>query len=351
MPNNTPFKPIGKTRVHLKEEPGQIWDNQILYYDPTSESEFSRYIETHLPEIKELFKSRKFDFCYFPELSNNITKEQILYRYPNWKGEPLQRVGNDLLRQYIADEDKDVGACLFRSLVREDLVFSCFQLQPLSQVDWGVQLSYYLDAVTKEREAEDDGIRYSISEPQTLFTAFEKKYCPADDRFDWTSIDIEIADAISQLRKEGVEEFVLRCMVPIKGKLSKIIITPKFEIVLPDFGNMPIEISPLPKALFLLFLKHEEGIYFKDLIDYKDELKEIYAHITNRIQSMIISGSIEKIVDPTQNAINEKCSRIKEAFLARMDSEIASNYYITGKRGERKRIPLPRNLVEWQCKL
>lgn len=138
-------------------------------------------------------------------------------------------------------------------------------------------------------------------------------------------------------------------MVPIKEKLSKIIITPKYEIILPDYGNMSIEMSPLPKALFLLFLKHEEGIYFKDLIDYKDELTEIYAHITNRIQLMIISGSIEKVVDPTQNAINEKCSRIKEAFLARMDSEIASNYYITGKRGERKRIILPRNLVEWQC--
>lgn len=98
-------------------------------------------------------------------------------------------------------------------------------------------------------------------------------------------------------------------------------------------------------------MKHDEGIYFKELADYKDELTEIYAAITNRIRTMIISSSIEKVVDPTQNAINEKCSRIKEAFLARMDHEIASNYYITGKRGERKRITLPRNLVEWQCEL
>ena len=355
MSNNTPFTPVGKTRVHFIEMPGQIWNNQILYYDPQPESEFSRYIETHLPEIKQLFKNRKFDFCYFPELCDNITKtikkEQILYRFPNWKDEPLKQVGNDLLRQYISDKDKDVGACLFRLFDYEDLVFSCFQIQPLSQVDWDTQMGFYLDAVTKGREADDNDILFRDSEPEELYTAYEKKYCPADDKFDWTSIDSDVSRIIDKLRKDGVEEFVFRCMVPIKEKLSKIIISPKYEIMLPDYGNMPIEMSPLPKALFILFLKHEEGIYFKDMIDYKDELTEIYAHITNRIQSMIISGSIEKVVDPTRNAINEKCSRIKEAFLARMDYEIASNYYITGKRGERKRITLPRNMVEWQCKL
>lgn len=350
MSNNTPFTPVGKMRVHFKEMPDQLWNNQILYYDFQPESEFSKYIETHLAEIKKSFKDKRFDFCYFPELCKNITKEQILYYYPNWKGEPLQYFGNDFLRPYICDEDKDIGACLFRLFDCEDLVFSCFQLQPLSQVDWNVQMGFYLDAVTKGIEAEDNGIRFSISEPEELYTAFEKKYCPADDHFDWTSIDRDVSQMIRQLEKEGVEEFVLRCMVPIKERLSKIIITPKYEIILPDYGNMPIEMSPLPKALFILFLKHEEGIYIKDMIDYKDELTEIYAHITNRIQSMIISGSIEKVVDPTRNAINEKCSRIKEAFLARMDYEIASNYYITGKRGERKHITLPRNLVEWQCK-
>lgn len=351
MSKNTPFALVGKTRVRFIEMPGHIWNHQIMYYDPNPESEFSRYIENHLTEIKELFKGRRFDFCYFPELGKNITKEQILYRYPNWKGEQLRHIGSDLLRHYISDEDKDIGACFFRLFDCDDLVFSCFQLQPLSQVDWDVQLNFYLDAVTKGREAEDNGILFRISEPEELYTAFEKKYCPADDNFDWTSIDRDVSKVIRQLEKDGVEEFVLRCMVPIKEKLSKIIITQSYDIMLPDYGNMPIEMSPLPKALFLLFLKHDEGIYFKELTDYKEELTEIYTAITNRIRTMIISSSIEKVVDPTRNAINEKCSRIKEAFLARMDYEIASNYYITGKRGERKRITLPRNLVEWQCKV
>ena len=131
MSNNIPFTPVGKTSVHFKEMPDKLWNNQILYYDPQPESEFSKYIETHLAEIKKSFKDKRFDFCYFPELCKNITKEQILYYYPNWKGEPLQYFGNDFLRPYICDEDKNIGACLFRLFDCEDFVFSCCQLQPL----------------------------------------------------------------------------------------------------------------------------------------------------------------------------------------------------------------------------
>ena len=103
--------------------------------------------------------------------------------------------------------------------------------------------------------------------------------------------------------------------------------------------------------MFLLFLKHPEGLYFKDLVDYKDELRGIYEKITNRTSSMVIGDSIDKVTDPTQNAINEKCSRIREAFLKQMDERLAKSYYITGFKSEQKRIALPRNLVVWQCDL
>lgn len=66
------------------------------------------------------------------------------------------------------------------------------------------------------------------------------------------------------------------------------------------------------------------------------------------------------MVDVTDNAINEKCSRIKESFLKVADDFIAKNYYIVldskGYRGEGdkknhiyvellKKIMLPRDLV------
>ena len=46
------------------------------------------------------------------------------------------------------------------------------------------------------------------------------------------------------------------------------------------------------------------------------------------------------------NTINEKCSRIRAAFLEAVSPEFINPYIITGKRGEPKRITLDRKLIE-----
>lgn len=106
---------------------------------------------------------------------------------------------------------------------------------------------------------------------------------------------------------------------------------------------------PLPKAVYLLFLRHPEGIVFKQLHDYYAELLDIYKQISNRVIESNIESSIRDITDPTKNSINEKCTRIREAFLKQFDAAYAQHYYITGKKGEPKRITLPRELVELQA--
>lgn len=123
-----------------------------------------------------------------------------------------------------------------------------------------------------------------------------------------------------------------------KPVLSSLVIDDEFRIWLPDFNNMEVVLKPLPKALFILFLKHPEGILLKHLTDYKIELNLIYNIISNRTEQTEIDKSINAMVDPTNNSVNEKCSRIKEAFLSVMDDSVAKNYYITGERGMPKII-------------
>ena len=48
------------------------------------------------------------------------------------------------------------------------------------------------------------------------------------------------------------------------------------------------------------------------------------------------------------NSINEKCARIRAAFVNKFDEHLAKNYYITGNRGGVKKITLPRDLVVWE---
>lgn len=48
------------------------------------------------------------------------------------------------------------------------------------------------------------------------------------------------------------------------------------------------------------------------------------------------------------NSINEKCARIRAAFIKEFDHHLAKYYVVTGERGEAKKITLPRDLVIWE---
>jgi hypothetical protein len=133
-------------------------------------------------------------------------------------------------------------------------------------------------------------------------------------------------------------------------KLSRLTVTKDYRIFLPDYNHLEIIMTPLPKAVFFLFLKHPEGILFKHLPDYRDELMNIYKHISNREMLLDMEKSIDDVTDPTKNAINEKCSRIREAFIRNFDESLAQNYFITGLRSEPKRVTLDRQLVTWESK-
>ena len=155
----------------------------------------------------------------------------------------------------------------------------------------------------------------------------------------------EVESRVSQLRAHGVDESIIRALFIPKRKLSRLVVTEEGRILLPDYDNMEIYMEPLPKALYILFLKHPEGISFKGLACYRRELESIYARITHRTDTFAAMSSIDRLLDPFDNSINEKCSRIRAAFISRFDEDIAENYYISGAPGEPKRIELDRSLV------
>ena len=339
-------------KVHFKDWHFMQSLQSVIYYDPKGESEFSKYIASHLSEIKSCFYRNEKQFWYLPDVCKSITKEQIKYRYPKWSGELLYEVHNDALKKCLYDDT--IGACFFLKVAYAEDEFYCYELEQFNKISLNDQIELFCtETAADERQYSANDVRFSISpnKPNTNIPVFEKQYTFADTAFDVNKISAELEQVISKLKKDGIEQFVLQCMVPVEEKLSKLLVTSNYEILLPDYENLSIEMTPLAKSVFLLFLKNTEGINFKDLVDYKEDLASIYLKITNRNSCGVIYDTIMRVVDPTQNTINENCSRIKEAFLKKIDESIAKNYYITGAKGENKKIILPRELVEWQCEI
>ena len=158
----------------------------------------------------------------------------------------------------------------------------------------------------------------------------------------------KIYEGIKQLHKLGIGSLVIRSIAGEKNLLSRIRIDDEYNITLPDYNNMTIEMAPMTKAVFLLFLCHEEGIAFKDLPDYGGELLALYWDMVDSDDEVAVKAKVQRVTNPFNNAINEHCSRIKAAFALKFDDSLASSYYISGHRGEPKRISLPRKLVEWE---
>ena len=119
-----------------------------------------------------------------------------------------------------------------------------------------------------------------------------------------------------------------------------------FFIILPHTGSNPA--CPLFKAVYLLFLRHPEGIIFKHLPDYREELAELYSKIRGEKLDNKMLQSVMDVTDPFKNSINEKVARIREAFIANIDERIAREYIVVGGRGATKSIAIPRDLVRWE---
>ena len=177
----------------------------------------------------------------------------------------------------------------------------------------------------------------------------------------------EVKRLASQLNTMGRNDLLLKAvgaslleelkLEAAKTRLSRLVITEDYRFILADYQNKEIELQPVHKAVYLLFLAHPEGIEFKRLGDYKDELTRYYMATAKTLDKEKVIEGVAHLVNPLDNAINEKCSRIKKVFLDMMDEYTASYYIISGHTKKHvagssriwyerlKVITLPRELV------
>ena len=338
--NNPPFTPD---------------EDQVIYMEWQHYKGMNAFIRKNYEWLKKLFLSHSLRFCYLPLMG----KEVIRYNAPHLTDEECDKILASLpsLQDFVVkDVDIHGPVLVFAANDMEDGDAGSFILHYVDiETKWYKPTKKVFKKLAEDIESTKSGILKSVAcEPPVQYGRGSLRFSLLlkgdEDRFEIGSEELisEFRERIKALRNKGVSMMFLHDIIDKEEKLSRLIVTKDYKIILPDYDNMEIEMAALPKAVFILFLKHPEGIRFKDLPEYYDELLNIYLSLNPMGSRQRQESSISSLTNPLGNSINEKCARVREAFVSRFDDRLAQNYYITGKKGEPKRITLDKQLIVWE---
>lgn len=113
----------------------------------------------------------------------------------------------------------------------------------------------------------------------------------------------------------------------------------------PDGPVLPLR--PLVKTLFILFLRHPEGILLKERDKFRRELEEIYTIISPAASREDVLARVGRLVDIQDNSFSEKASVLNARLEELLPSGLAEVYKIQGYNGHPRRVPLNPLLVHW----
>lgn len=337
---------------------------QIIYIDNGYNPEINDFFKRNHEKVKHLFKTEYvreycpeledigFSFIYLPlAISDEHLRELIAYNRPDLHDidsaihKTKEELAENIRQQFIDGlygftwgTVHPAGACRTAEQCAEGITitqgFVHFKETEYNESNNKTEDIYtYFPLVYENDEQFFALILDYIKHTGTRIVFFSRRHLTPPKLEDMDEqvqeLTKEIKERMERLRSIGLNNFILNQLLFPQLNLSKLKITKDYRLFLVDYNNTEITMPTLSKALFFLYLRHPAGIPFKNLSDYKDELLSIYKKITNRDDIEAMQKSIENLVDPTENSINEKSSRIRSAFMKAFDENVAMHYYIT----------------------
>lgn len=340
----------------LTSDPTFSKHRMVLYYEPEYNRGYNGYLGANYSRIVRFLRNVPMDFVFLPKTLEN-RDDFFAYNLPNVQGAAQQLPADSqmLLRHAYLQIEQMLPSQLLYSpsplLIIVDpyddwerpknsptVPCRIINLKGETADEARLSMEHYLPMISREFT-----VRFSLYK------------APGDSFADYEAIDEiakEIQERIHRLSAMGVSDIVIQSLIQLpKPEHSKLLVTSDYRILLPNYGDMEIVIPPLSKVLYFFYLKHPEGVLFKQLRHHKQELAEIYSNISHRENIERMNDSINSLVDTTTNSVNEKCSRIRAAFVSRFTDSLAKDYYISGFAGEPKVITLDRSLLVDQTNL
>jgi hypothetical protein len=268
----------------------------LSYIEPTLSDEQLDLIDSGIDLMSSAFLSKEIFLNYLNTNGLNINKPSFFFRIGDKNTDNQQ----DFL---ILEIEDDPLSTLQHFFALKDHIVS-LQPQGLSQKDE----RFLQKAMAAPNDAEKEALNY---------TGFHKI----------------LIDTV--LKYTGSHE------------ASRLYVTKRGDLFLTDRNNAEVKMPALSKALYILFLFHEEGIPLNYLNDYKPELFRIYRQISTYGDNTLLNQAVDNLTDFVGSTMNATLSRIKKAFTDILGND-AAPYLIQGNRGGRKAIPLERRLAVFE---
>jgi len=337
-------------------------NGMVLYVSGKDSESQDRYIEQNKTSIQAQFSRSGFKFVYVPDLLESIRETVFDYLFPLMDHPNLEaiyehirktaRIGNKAGLLYQRGQ-----SVFFRGLnpdsCQDDLTELVKELESQNRI----RFRMVPDEPEPEADAEQCVRKVKWSRKQIgkaaeelfdttmggLFEATES-YETKEVLDERTQAILDEIDGITSKFGISVDDLVL--LLDYRVKLSRLQIFKSGKIILADF-NKEIELDQRSTAFYFLFLRHPEGIRFKDMSDYREELIDIYWPLVDR-ERADVEKTIDTLINPLGNEMNVLASRIKAAFKNKVGDHVAKFYYLEGPAGGTKKVPLDRDLVIWE---
>ncbi len=112
------------------------------------------------------------------------------------------------------------------------------------------------------------------------------------------------------------------------------------HLYIPELGMLKINLTPLERSVYLLFLNHPEGIKLSEISKHREELSALVHQLSRSDDKLVIESGIDSLCKSNSNSLSKKLARIKSKFEKHLGIDLAVQYIISGPNGGEKKINL-----------
>ena len=324
--------------------------NAVLYVESKYDENVNQQIEKQYDSISQMLHSSEREFFYLPKVMRDIQAKKSIFRNtlsyiePTLSEEQLDIIDRDLCQLDSVALSKEIFLNYLNingfNLGRPSFFFKIRSARPSSHQEFLIleikdeplttlQRFYALESNIANLKPDN------LSEKELRFLKKFELQNPKSTK--------------DELQYTGFHKTIIDTLLKYNGShgISRLFVTTKGDLYLTDRNNTEVKMPALCKALYILFLLHEDGISLNYLDDYKTELYRIYRQISTYSDDELLHQAVANLTDFIGTTMNANLSRIKRAFKSILGDE-ATLYLIQGDKGEKKTINLDRKLVVFE---